>query len=55
VISIDVVETGGGVAAALPSTSVVLGFQFRGRVRASDDYLALPARPAFPQLSVPSA
>jgi AraC-like DNA-binding protein len=41
VVSIDVVETDGGVSVVLPSTSVVLGFQFHGRVRASDDYLAL--------------
>jgi AraC-like DNA-binding protein len=41
VASIDVLETNGGVAFVLPSTSVVLGFQFRGRVRAGDDYLAL--------------
>jgi hypothetical protein len=41
VVSIDAVETNGGVSVVLPSTSVVLGFQFRGRERASDDYLAL--------------
>lgn len=40
-VSIDVVEMDGGESVVLPSTSVVLGFQFRGRVRASDDYLAL--------------
>jgi methylphosphotriester-DNA--protein-cysteine methyltransferase len=41
VVSIDVVETDGGESVVLPSTSVVLGFQFRGRVRAGDDALAL--------------
>jgi AraC-like DNA-binding protein len=39
--SIDVVETHAGVSVVLPSTSVVLGFQFRGRVRAGNGYLAL--------------
>lgn len=41
VVSIDVVEADGGAAVVLPTTSVVLGFQFRGRVRAGDEYLAL--------------
>jgi len=35
------VEADGGASLVLPSTSVVLGFQFRGRVRAGNDYLAL--------------
>jgi len=41
VVSIDVVEMDGGVSVVLPSTSVVLGFQFRGRVHAGDGYLTL--------------
>src|SRR5262245_38462473 len=41
VVSIDVVEADGGAIVVLPSTSVVLGFQFRGRVRAGEDYLSL--------------
>ncbi len=41
VLSIDVLESDGGASVVLPSTSVVLGFQFRGRVRASDGDLAL--------------
>ena len=41
VVSIDVVETDGGASVVLPSANVVLGFQFRGRVRAGEDYLAL--------------
>ncbi|HYP97219.1 MAG TPA: helix-turn-helix domain-containing protein [Polyangiaceae bacterium] len=41
VVSIDVVEADGGTSFVLPSTSIVLGFQFRGRVRAGEDYLAL--------------
>jgi methylphosphotriester-DNA--protein-cysteine methyltransferase len=41
VVSIDVVETDGGASVILPSTNIVLGFQFRGRVRAGEDYLAL--------------
>jgi hypothetical protein len=41
VVGIDVVETDGGASLVLPSTSVVLGVQFRGRVRTSDGYLAL--------------
>ena len=40
-LSIDLVEADGGGARVLPSTSVVLGFQFRGRVRAEEEYLAL--------------
>lgn len=41
VVSIDVVEADGGAAVVLPSTSVVLGIQFRGRVSAGEGYLAL--------------
>jgi AraC-like DNA-binding protein len=41
VASIDVVEADGGASLVLPSTGAVLGFQFRGRVRAGHDYLAL--------------
>jgi AraC-like DNA-binding protein len=41
VVSIDVVETDGGASIVLPSTNIVLGFQFRGRVRAGEDHLAL--------------
>lgn len=41
VVSIDVVETDGGATIVLPSTNLVLGFQFRGRVRAGEDLLAL--------------
>jgi AraC-like DNA-binding protein len=41
VVAIDVVENAAGEAAVLPSTSAVLGFQFRGRVRAGDGLLAL--------------
>src|SRR6478735_2903776 len=41
VISIDVLETDGGTSIVLPSTSIVLRFQFRGRVRAGEDHLAL--------------
>ena len=40
-LSIDVVETDGGATVVLPSTHVVLGFQFRGRVHAGDHTLAL--------------
>ncbi|HEY0464315.1 MAG TPA: helix-turn-helix domain-containing protein [Polyangiaceae bacterium] len=41
VASIDVVEMDGGASVVLPSTSVVLGFQFRGRVRTNNDTLEL--------------
>ncbi len=41
VISIDVVETDGGTSLVLPSSNVVLGFQFRGRVRSAEHTLAL--------------
>lgn len=40
VASIDVIEVGGGDAVVLPSTSAVLGFQYRGRVRAGEALLA---------------
>ena len=40
VVAIDVVENDGGDALVLPSTSAVLGFQFRGRVRAGETTLA---------------
>ena len=40
-VSIEVVEANGGATLVLPSTAVVLGFQFRGRVRAGDETLAL--------------
>lgn len=41
VARIDVVEADGGESFVLPSTSIVLGFQFRGRVRAGEEYLSL--------------
>jgi hypothetical protein len=41
VASIQVLETAGGDSVVLPSTSVVLGMQFRGRVRDGDSLLAL--------------
>ena len=40
-LAIDVVENAAGEDAVLPSTSAVLGFQFRGRVRAGDELLSL--------------
>lgn len=40
-VAIDVVENAVGEGAVLPSTSAVLGFQFRGRVRAGDELLSL--------------
>ena len=40
VVAIDVLESAGGEVAVLPSTSAVLGFQFRGRVRAGDGLLS---------------
>ena len=40
VIAIDVIESGGGEQLVLPSTSAVLGFQFRGRVRAGAQLLS---------------
>jgi AraC-like DNA-binding protein len=40
VASIDVVENDGGQVLVLPSTGAVLGFQFRGQVRAGDALLA---------------
>jgi methylphosphotriester-DNA--protein-cysteine methyltransferase len=40
VAAIVVVESDGGDSAVLPSTSVVLGVQFRGRVRAGESLLA---------------
>ena len=40
-VAIDVLESAGGEVAVLPSTSAVLGFQFRGRVRAGDALLSL--------------
>lgn len=41
VASIDVVENDGGQHVVLPSTSVVLGFQFRGRVQRGAQRLSL--------------
>ena len=41
VASIDVVESDGGQAVVLPSTSAVLGFQFRGRVQRGAQALSL--------------
>jgi AraC-like DNA-binding protein len=41
VVAIDIVENGGGENPVLPSTSAVLGFQFRGRVRVGDELLSL--------------
>jgi AraC-like DNA-binding protein len=40
VAAIDVVENDGGELLVLPSTSAVLGFQFRGRVRSDESLLA---------------
>ncbi len=40
VASIEIVEVDGGNTIVLPSTSAVLGIQFRGRVRAGDTLLA---------------
>jgi AraC-like DNA-binding protein len=40
VASIEIVEVDGGNTTVLPSTSAVLGIQFRGRVRAGDTLLA---------------
>lgn len=39
--AIEVVENAAGEGAVLPSTSAVLGFQFRGRVRARGELLSL--------------
>ncbi len=41
VVAIDVLENAAGENPVLPSTSAVLGFQFRGRVRAGDQLLSL--------------
>jgi AraC-like DNA-binding protein len=41
VAAIDVVENAVGEGAVLPSTSAVLGFQFRGRVRAGAELLSV--------------
>lgn len=41
VVAIDVLESASGENPVLPSTSAVLGFQFRGRVRAGDELLSL--------------
>jgi AraC-like DNA-binding protein len=41
VASIDVLEVDGGQSVVLPSTSVVLGIQYRGRVSAGDIQLAV--------------
>ena len=46
-VSIDIGETDGGASIVLPSTNIVLGFQFRGRVRAGEDHLAWPASQVF--------
>jgi methylphosphotriester-DNA--protein-cysteine methyltransferase len=40
IASIEIVEADGGDTIVLPSTSAVLGIQFRGRVRAGDTLLA---------------
>lgn len=39
--AIDIVENAGGETLVLPSTSVVLGLQFRGRVRAGERLLSV--------------
>jgi hypothetical protein len=41
VASIDLVESNGGQAVVLPSTSAVLGFQYRGRVQRGAQLLSL--------------
>jgi AraC-like DNA-binding protein len=41
VVAIDVVESAGGQSLVLPSTSAVLGFQFRGRVQVDERVLSL--------------
>jgi len=40
VLSIDVIEHGGGEIAVLPSAGAVLGFQYRGRVRTGEQLLS---------------